>query len=450
MIKSKKINSVIDEIIDQYTCVGDLHRPWIIGFSGGKDSTVLLTLVWIGLRKIREQFDSSFKLQRPIYVVCNDTLVENPIITTYVETVLTKIEAAARDQDLPIFIKKTTPKLDESFWINVIGKGYPVPNSTFRWCTDKLKIRPTSSFLHEKIDEKGEAIVLLGTRYDESQSRERSMKRHEIKGERLSKHTNGTNTWVYAPIKDLILEEVWYIINSVQSPWGFDNNILFQIYSDASADDYECPTVVTNKEHKSCGQSRFGCWTCTVVQEDKSMSALVNKGYDWMKPLIKFRNSLAEERNNSEFRMSTRRNGNEAIDIDGNNRGAYSAEYRASILKRLLHCEKEVQKTNPEVKLITNQELIGIQVTWTRDGIFEHHVRNIYKEVYDKEMSISSINSLAPTERRILKDICSDKPKYYDLIDNLLEIQHSKTLMISKYGLHNDVEKQIERFVNEN
>ena len=308
-IKSKRISVVIDEITDQYMFAADLHRPWIIGFSGGKDSTVLLTLVWIALRRIREDVEVPFQLKRPVHVVCNDTMVENPLITAYVESVLAKIETAARNQDLPIFVKKTTPKLDESFFLNVIGKGYPVPNNTFRWCTDKLKMRPTSSFLHEQIDEKGEAVVLLGTRYEESKSRERSMKKHERKGRRLSSHPTDANTYVFAPIKELMLEEVWYIINTVESPWGYDNNILFQIYSDASADDYECPTVVTNKDHKSCGQSRFGCWTCTVVNEDKSMKALVNNGQEWMAPLMDYRNGLVAERNLHEHRMSKGRRG---------------------------------------------------------------------------------------------------------------------------------------------
>ena len=274
-IKSKRIEKVISEIIDQYAYADQSERPWIIGFSGGKDSTVLLTLVWIALKRIRENNPFPYQLRRPVYVVCNDTMVENPIISSYTDDVLSQIEKEARNQNLPVFVKRTTPKLEESFWINVLGKGYPVPNNTFRWCTDKLKIRPTANFLLEQLDEKGEAIVLLGTRYEESATRERSMKKHEIKGKRLSKHNTSPNTYVYAPIKELMLEEVWYIINTVKSPWGFDNSILYKIYADASADDYECPTVVTNKEHKSCGQSRFGCWTCTVVKQDKSMSGLI-------------------------------------------------------------------------------------------------------------------------------------------------------------------------------
>lgn len=448
-IKSKRAEKIIDDIIDQYAYADKSNRPWIIGFSGGKDSTVLLTLVWIALRRIRENFSTPFQLRRPVYVVCNDTMVENPIISTYVDEVLSKIETAAREQDLPIFVKKTTPKLDESFWINVIGKGYPVPNNTFRWCTDKLKIRPTSAFLHEQIDEKGEAIVLLGTRYDESASREKSIKKHEVKGKRLSKHTSSINTYVYAPIKELMLEEVWYIINTVNSPWGFDNSILFQIYSDASADDYECPTVVTNKKHTSCGQSRFGCWTCTVVKQDKSMTALIENGQKWMKPLLEFRNWLVEGRNVSEHRSDTRRNGQKAIDEDGHKTGNYEDFYRAQILRKLLEIQFEVQKVKPHFNLITNQELIAIQVTWNRDGIFDFNVSDIFRKIYDKDISTNNMKSLGNTERRILSEVCEDDMNYYNLIDNLISLQESKTLLISKYGLHNDVEKRIEDFVNE-
>jgi DNA sulfur modification protein DndC len=74
-------------------------------------------------------------------------------------------------------------------------------------------------------------------------------------------------------------------------------------------------------------------------------------------------------------------------------------------------------------------------------------VGEIYREVYKKDISTNNMKSLGQTERRILKEVCNDQPEYYHLIDNLIEIQESKTLLISKFGLHNDVEKQIERFI---
>ena len=89
---SKRIDYIIDEIVDQYMYADTTDRPWIIGFSGGKDSTVLLTLVWLALRKIKNSIVAPFQLRRPVYVVCNDTMVENPIISNYVDDVLLQIE----------------------------------------------------------------------------------------------------------------------------------------------------------------------------------------------------------------------------------------------------------------------------------------------------------------------------------------------------------------------
>lgn len=439
----EKFVKIIDELVDQFEFADSSERPWIIGFSGGKDSTVLLTLVWMALLKLKETIPN-YNFKRNVYVVCNDTLVENPIITSYVDDVLLAIEKSAVHNGLPLFVKKTTPKLEQTFWISVIGKGYPVPNNAFRWCTDKLKIRPTSSFLHEQIDEKGEAIVLLGTRYNESASRERSMRKHEVKNQRLSPHNISPNTMTYAPIRDLFLEEVWYLINAFPSPWGFDNSILFKIYSDASADDYECPTVVTTKEHKSCGQSRFGCWTCTVVTKDKSMTALINNGKTWLYPLLNFRNDLQKERNISENRLSKRRNGQNAVNEEGMNQGNYTPEYRYSILKRLLEAQKEVQKEKPNLNLITHQELIAIQVLWNRDLIFNKNISELYREVYGRNAVAGNFRSIGALEKRIVNEECKNDSKMVGLIENLLSVQETKSLLISNHGLNNDLEKVIE------
>lgn len=441
-IKSKRVRAIIDELKDQYMEADINCRPWIIGFSGGKDSTVLLMLTWIAIQELRED---SKPLRRRVYVVCNDTMVENPVIEEYVSTVLLKIGDAAREQMMPIQVVTTTPQLEDTFWSCVIGKGYPVPNNSFRFCTEKMKIKPTSKFITDQVVADGEAIVLVGTRLTESQQRERSIRRHEIKGHRLSKHPLNPNTFTYAPIKELMLEEVWWIINSIPSPWGFDNKILFNIYLDASADDYECPTVVTDDSHRSCGQSRFGCWICTVVKEDKSMSSLIKNGVDWMKPLLEFRNSLVENRNVSELRCDTRRNGQRAVDETGHNLGNYTMEYRIQMLRELLQTQKTVQEGHSSVILITNQELIAIQVIWYRDGNFSTTVNDIYNEVYGYTIPNFEIGL---QERLILEKSCTD-PLHFQLIQELLALQKSKVLLMRKFGLQNDIEERLDSFIKE-
>ena len=439
----KRIEYIVDEILDQYMYADTSFRPWIIGFSGGKDSTVLLTLVWLALRKIKHDITTPFQLRRPIYVVCNDTMVENPIIATYVDDVLAQIEIKAREEDLPIFVRKTEPRLEDSFWVNVIGKGYPVPNTAFRWCTDKMKIKPTARFIIEQVDECGEAIILIGTRKAESATRARSIKKHEVYGKRLTNHTILRNTYVYAPIKELMLEEVWYIINTIPSPWGFDNSILFNIYKDASADDYECPTVVTDKSHGSCGQSRFGCWVCTVVKDDKSMRSLIKNGREWMKPLYDFRIEIDQERNVIENRMPYRRDGRRAI----NDMGPYVFSYRAKMLRRLLKVQHDLQKHDPKIKLISDQELIAIQVNWYRDFNFGYQVSEIYNSIYKESFNMEE-NIKNKLEADLMREICSENPEEGELIEQLLLLQRSKSLMQRRRGLKNEIESRLKEFVN--
>ncbi len=439
-MKNAKVEYIIEELMDQYQEKDRYNRPWIIGFSGGKDSTVLLTLVWNALDRLKKV---GVPLKRLVYVVCNDTMVENPVIEEYVTVVLQTIKKAAKEQQLPIQVHVTTPQIEDTFWSLVIGKGYPVPNNAFRFCTERMKIKPTSTFITNQVAENGEAIILIGTRYAESQQRARSIKRHEVKGHRLSKHPLNPNTYTYAPIKDLMLEEVWWIINVLPSPWGFDNKILFKIYSDASADDYECPTVVTDETHKSCGQSRFGCWICTVVKEDKSMTSLIKNGVEWMKPLLEFRDKLVANRNVSELRCSTRRNGQAAVDETGHNQGNYTMEYRIQLLQELLTIQKNTQEYRSSIDLITSQELIAIQIIWYRDGNFTTTVNDIYNEVYGFDLPNDNITL---QERLLLEKSCKDKT-HYQLIQELLALQKNRTLLMRKYGLQTDLDNRLHSFV---
>lgn len=251
------------------------------------------------------------------------------------------------------------------------------------------------------------------------------------------------NTYTYAPIVELMLEEVWWIINVAPSPWGFDNKILFKIYADASADDYECPTVVTDKSHTSCGQSRFGCWICTVVKEDSSMTSLIKNGVAWMKPLLDFRNRMQENRNVSEFRCSTRRNGQLAVDETGHNQGNYTMEYRIQLLRELLTVQKKTQKFRGSIDLITVQELIAIQIIWYRDGNFKTTVNDIYNEVYGYNIPNDSIGL---KERLLLEKACNEEG-HFQLVQELLALQKSKVLMMRKQGLQNDLEERLDSFI---
>ena len=104
------------QIVDTYRMD---KRPWVVGFSGGKDSTALLQIVFEALLELRES--ERFK---PLHVVSNDTLVEIPQVAQMVTSSLKKIATAAALHRLPIEVKQTTPEIEETFFVNLIGRGY--------------------------------------------------------------------------------------------------------------------------------------------------------------------------------------------------------------------------------------------------------------------------------------------------------------------------------------
>ncbi len=430
---SLDIKQLEAEVIDQYLN-DESDRPWIIGFSGGKDSTMLLQLVWYALLKVPAELR-----RRHIYVVCNDTLVENPKIAQFIRVTLKNIQTAAARQSFPLTVHETAPKLEETFWVNLLGKGYPAPNNKFRWCTERLKINPTTEFIKTKIDETGEVIILLGTRSAESTNRARSIKKHAVKGERLRKHVL-PNAYVFAVIKDVETEELWQYLLQVNPPWGGTNRDLVTLYRNANGGD--CPLVIDTTT-PSCGNSRFGCWVCTVVNRDRSMEALIDNGEDWMEPLSAFRDLLQETRNEREWRQMQRRNSDT---VGEDVWGPYYPEKRALLLKALLEAQKEVQAYDPELVLINYQELVAIQVIWHRDSIFNLGVAEIYNSVYGTQMSSADFSQQNIFENEILKEVC-ELESDVTLINELLEIQKSKYILVNNYGLQNDFDTHLEHYV---
>jgi len=425
-----------NEIIDQYLYDENPTRPWIIGFSGGKDSTMLLQTVWNALKKIEPAL-----LTRQIFVVCNDTLVENPRIVKFINKTLKKVQRAAAEQQIPLIVEETIPKLDDSFWVRLIGLGYPAPNKFYRWCTERLKINPTTRLITEKIGENGEAIILLGTRSDESSNRAASIKKHEIKGQRLRKHQL-PNAYVYAPLKDITTNELWQYLNQVPPPWGGNHKELVTLYRNANAGD--CPLVIDDTT-PSCGNSRFGCWVCTVVNKDKSMEGLIENGEEWMQPLADIRNFLVETRDNPEtFRERRRRNG----EIHERFWGPYKFETRVEILRRVLKAQKGIEEAEG-VELITHQEMVLIQFHWYRDLFFRTRVSDVYNKIYKTKLDMSKQEEKIKQESDLLRKSCKEEPKDVELIHDLLALQKTKTLMMRKRGLLEDIENRLDQFIEE-
>ena len=333
--------------------------PWIVCFSGGKDSTLLLQIVCEML------LEQQTKPTRKVHVVANDTLVESPLIVSHLDSELKKIETFSKKHKLPMEVIKTTPGINDTFWVNLIGRGYASPNRSFRWCTDRLKIRPTSKYIKEQVAENGEVIVLLGVRSSESRSRKKIAKELEENQITLRPHKTLANCMVFLPIIDMDDEGLWTILLQRRPPWGETHRNLITLYRNAQGG--RCPTPLDKSDAPMCGgaSARFGCWTCTVIKNDKSLEGLIDSGFEQFQPLVDFRNYLAEIRSMPSSRMKRRRNGTLATKSDGTPvKGPFTVRTRKLLLEKLEELERQ---SDGENKLISVEEKEMIAKIWEKD-----------------------------------------------------------------------------------
>ena len=406
---------IIEEIQELY--LSD-SLPWIIGYSGGKDSTASLQLIWLALASLpddRRRF-------KPVHVISTDTLVENPIIAVWVDISLKRMQLAALQQGLPIKSHRLTPSLENRFWVNLIGKGYPAPRNKFRWCTDRLKISASTKFIQDLSETNGEAILVLGQRRGESQVRDKVMDTYQHSTrDRLSRNKDPklSRVWVYLPIETWSSDDVWEYIIQTPNPWGIDNQDLFDIYRGATADS-ECPIVV-DKSTPSCGDSRFGCYVCTMVTQDKSMAAMIQNDAEkaWMQPIMDFRDKFlasSGEEGDRKHRDFRRLNGRLTVMRGRLVHGPYSQERRRELLLELLKAQRAAVEGGQshgygQIELISIEELEEIRRIWVEDkGEIEDLLPSIYKEATGHPYPGRELDPmpLDPSDLDLLKQVASD------------------------------------------
>lgn len=344
-----KIRAIRREIRDEYVQSHDW--PWIIGFSGGKDSTLILHLVVECLLTIAPD-----ERRRRVYVVCNDTRVESPVFHSFVDGMLSQIEENLPALRVPVSVVRTSPLPEESFWVNLIGRGYPAPNRSFRWCTDRMKIRPTSKFIRDQVTHSGRALLLLGVRRAESSARSIRMAKYHAKPDtRLSEHNDHPGCFIFAPIRDLTTEEVWASLIASRPPWGGSYRDLVALYREAGGS--ECPFVLSRDDAPGCGTSsaRFGCWTCTVVDKDRSLESLIAGEHQHLEPLVEFRRRMKEVSEDPDRRSKIRRNGQPGL-------GPLTMETRRELLDELLAVQDATG-----LELISDLEQRLIFEQWSQD-----------------------------------------------------------------------------------
>lgn len=266
----------------------------------------------------------------------------------------------------------------------------------------------------------------------------------------LSPNVSLPNSLVYSPIEDWTNDDVWLYLMQVENPWGFDNRMLLNMYRGASADN-ECPLVVDTST-PSCGDSRFGCWVCTLVEKDKSMSAMIQNDQEkeWMKPLLELRNELdiADDRHLRDFR---RMDGRVQLFHDGTIPGPYTKASRENWLTKLLTAQTWVRANGPEhvkrIELITMEELHEIRRIWLLEKKeIEDSLPAIYELATGEEFPGSKgAISISAEMLASLRELCGDDALHYEMMRDLIATEQKFASMTRRKGLMDELEKAIKR-----
>jgi len=426
--------------------------PWVIGYSGGKDSTATVQLVWLAISELPKS-----KRTKAIHIINTDTLVESPVVAKWVEKSLENIRENAIEQDLPFITHRLTPKANNTFWVNLIGRGYPFPRMKYRWCTDRLKIRPVNDFVKEQITEHGEIILVIGTRKAESSRRARTMAHYEKMRVRelLSPSQSMANELVFSPLEDWTNDDVWAFLMQYKNPWNYSNMDLLTLYRGATADN-ECP-IMHEKNLPTCGKSRFGCWVCTMVEKDKSMEAMIANDQDkaWMSKLLEFRNKFGSEDGDRERRSFRKMNGEIMGTYGVLNHGPYKKEIREDWLEELLEIQKDISENGPAefkgLEIISFQELKEIRKIWVFDKHeFEDTLPQIYERVFgtkfdDKEWIRPE--AFGEEEWRILRETCEelypDEELLFEMMYTLVDVENNAEGLNQRKGILESIEESI-------
>ena len=373
------------------------------------------------------------------FVVSSDTTVEMPIIESYLENILNSIDIFSQKEDLNLSVNLIKPKVKDSFFSLMIGKGYPAPNKWFRWCTDRLKIRPATHFLETLVKKNQSILMLLGVRIDESVSRANSINSRELNFQGLSLHDQIPNAYVLSPIKDWTTLEVWRYLNTNPAPWGSHEDMM-KLYSKGATlpdgtvrdGDADC-NIALNPEAPSCGKTRFGCWTCTVIDKDRSMQGMVQSGEEWMKPLWDYREILLEYRDREDKRNSRRRNGQLGL-------GAFNIDVRKELLEKLFIIEEEEEFVQRGIELISDEEIEIIQEYWNGDGDIGNTALKLAIK-YNRNVNIVESHEI----NEVLSHL-STQNYSRELFNRIYEVEKKRKNSSMRIGILSEIEERVNNY----
>jgi DNA sulfur modification protein DndC len=416
--------------------VFEAGHPVVVAYSAGKDSTVMLYLV---LEVAAERKAIGLQMNQ-ILVTHASTQVDNPAYEEVTRTEIAKIRAYALKLSLPLRLDIATPSLNDTWAVRIIsGRALPTfANSSTRDCSVTLKILPQQRQRKAALKELsviGSPVVMVGTRFDESASRNTRMKQRgetdtDIWSEevRTPAGKRVRDELRLSPICFYSQEDVWTILAELQSGTRksyTDASAIWEAYRDGGNSSCAVVSDDTMKASaKACG-ARFGCWSCAAVGRDKSLEAMIESDpkYEFMRGLNRLQRFIVD----TQYDMSRRQWVGRTIQNDGYIAiapDAYSPAMQRDLLRYALTLDKLEREAardlgvEPRFEIVTTQQLIAIDIIWSMQG---HQQRpfeaiNLWMEVNEEgnDYFPPEVGAIAAIDKKVPKPVWLYVGRDYD------------------------------------
>ena len=335
----------IDLTAQSLVAFGSQYKHWAVAYSGGKDSSATLSVVWYLIQS------GHVPAPETLNVLYADTRMELPPLHTAAMQMLDNLRAKGVD------CRVVLPELDDRFFVYMFGRGVPPPSNTFRWCTPHIKIEPMENALLELREQFGEKFLMLtGVRIGESAKRDDRIA--------LSCGKNGAECgqgWyqestpehvadTLAPLLHWRICHVWdWLMFEAPALSDLPTHIVAESYGGDDAQEVN---------------ARTGCVGCNLASRDLALITILKlEKWQYLRPLMNLRPLYAElkKAKNRLRKDGTERRKDGTLVSNPMRLGPLTFEAREWGLREVLHIQDRVNSSakrngQPAVILINAEE----------------------------------------------------------------------------------------------
>lgn len=345
-----QMNESIRLSIESMKEYGDRYEHWAIAWSGGKDSSALVTFVlWLIDTK-------QIATPKSLSILYSDTRLELTPLYLSAKSIREEIKEHGYD------VTEVMAPMEKRFMCYILGRGVPPPSNTFRWCTGQMKVAPMEKALEELHSSTGQKILMLtGVRQGESAARDgRIIQSCSKDGAECGQGWFQTSLPqaicdTLAPLLHWRVCHVWEWLKHwapLPEYGDFSTELIADAYGGDEAEE---------------ANARTGCIACPLVQKDRALDMILQiPKWKYLQPLKELRPIYRWMRLPANRLRKTGQNSSEK---NVQRMGPLTFAAREYAFNKIIDIQtrinEEATKSNsPLISLLNHEEIDFIQQCW--------------------------------------------------------------------------------------